>query len=364
MRIAQVTPVYPPYRGGIGQVAKEYTERLSAMGHEVEVLRPTWQFGNAGLLSPAQLRRLAEFDLVHLHYPFFGAAEQIALYPWRSGGYRRLVLTYHMDARADGLMGSFFNWHRRFIQPLVLRRAKKILVSSLDYASHCCLRPYLRYGARVVELPFGVDVSRFHPVATPAQTRLRTELNLDIDTPVLLFVGGLDSAHAFKGLSVLLLAMSNIDEPSTLVVVGDGNLRPSFEATAASFGITERVRFVGRVSDADLPAYFRLADVHLFPSTSSAEAFGLVALEASASGIPTIASDFPGVRVVVQDEQTGLLVQPSDAAALARAIRRLLKNPDEREKLGSAARKRAVDEYAWDPLMERLVRLYEDCHRH
>ena len=74
MRIAQVTPVYPPYRGGMARVAFEYTERLRARGHEVEVCSPSVRAGNAGLLL-SRPSTLAGFDIVHLHYPFIFGSE-------------------------------------------------------------------------------------------------------------------------------------------------------------------------------------------------------------------------------------------------------------------------------------------------
>ena len=128
--------------------------------------------------------------------------------------------------------------------------------------------------------------------------------------------------------------------------------------------ILHQIHFVGSVAPEDLPVYYRLAAIHVFPSTSGAEAFGLVALEAAASGIPTIASNLPGVRTVVKDEQTGLVASPGDATELVKAIERLLNDAPLREKLGSAARKRVVEEYSWDGLIERLLRVYEDCHHH
>ncbi len=356
MKIAQVTPVYPPYRGGMGSVAYEYTERLRALGHEVEVFTPAWKIGNAGFFSPQQLRRLNAFDVVHLHYPLYGGAEQVALFCRRP-----IVLTYHMDARARGIKGLVFRLHRTLIQPLILLRAKKILVSSLDYAAASALRRFRRL-ARLVELPFGVDIRRFHPVATGEEAMLRTQLAIPANAPVLVFVGGLDTAHAFKGVPTLLQSFLLLSPSFSahLVIIGDGDLRAGFEASVSS----DRVHFVGSRSPEELPTCYRLATMHLFPSTSSAEAFGLVALEAAASGIPTIASDLPGVRTVVKDGQTGLLVPPGDASALTRAIDQLLNDEVFCGKLGANARKRVVEEYDWDRLLERLITVYEDCHHH
>ncbi len=354
MKIAHVTPVYPPYRGGMGAIAHAYTERLRALGHTVEVFQPKWKFGNAGFLSLKNLRRLKDFDVIHLHYPFYGGAEQIL---GTTPGVVPVVVTYHMDATADGIKGAFFRVHRRLIQPLILRRAKKILVSSLDYAKHSSLARF-KHQDRIVELPFGVDVTRFHPVATEEEVALRVRLGIPSDTLVLLFVGGMDEAHAFKGMPVLLEALKQIDQPFHLIAVGDGSLRPRFEATAATFTHHAHLHFVGAVDPEELPVYYRAADIHVFPSTTCAEAFGLVALEAAASGIPTIALDLPGVRTVVKHNETGLVTTPGDVPELKMAIERLLNDAALREKLGAAARKRVVAEYASPMLMERLIQIY------
>lgn len=340
----------------MGSVAFEYTERLRALGHEVEVFTPAWKIGNAGFLSPKQLRRLNTFDVVHLHYPFYGGAEQVALTCRRP-----IVVTYHMDARSKGIKDFVFRWHRLLIQPFILLRAKKILVSSLDYAASSALRRF-QHSTRLVELPFGVDIRRFHPVATGEETALRAQLRIPADAPVLLFVGGLDTAHAFKGVPILLQSFLLLSPSFSahLVIVGDGDLRAGFEAAASS----DRVHFAGSRSPEELPTFYRLANIHLFPSTSTAEAFGLVALEAAASGIPTIASDLPGVRTVVKHGETGSVTSPGDVTALTQAINQLLKDEVFCGKLGANARKRVVEEYDWDRLLERLIRVYEDCHHH
>jgi rhamnosyl/mannosyltransferase len=122
-----------------------------------------------------------------------------------------------------------------------------------------------------------------------------------------------------------------------------------------------RVHFAGNVSDEDLPRYYRLADVHVLPSTGRTEAFGLVVLEAAASGVPTIASALPGVRTVVRDGETGIHVVPADAGSLRGALTTLFDRPDLRRRLGRAARARAVADFAWDPLIDRLENTYLRC---
>lgn len=371
MKIAQVTPVYPPHRGGTGQVAYEYTERLRQRGHAVHVFTPSYRpvehdppfvhrvpsplhVGNAAF-TPALYHRLTGFDLVHLHYPFFGGAEPTVLRKAIKGEHA-LVLSYYMDATAGGVKGLIFDAHRRVVLPWILSHADRILVSSLDYARTSALAHVKGALERVEAHPFGVDVDRFHPGTEPA---LRASLGIAPDAPVMLFVGGLDPAHHFKGFPVLVDALHGLhDLPWHLVVVGDGTLRARFEALVHSRSLGDRVRFAGNVSDDALPRYYRLADFHVFPSTARAEAFGLVALEAAATGIPTIASNLPGVRTVVLDRDTGLHVSPHDSSTLREAIRLLLAQHELRLRLGRRARERVESECSWDPLIDRLEQTY------
>lgn len=371
MNIAEVTATCPPYRGGIGAVAHEYAVRLRARGHVVQIFTARrhpveaheangvqrlrgFAIGNAAVV-PALYRRLRAADLVHLHYPFFGGAEWVLLRKMRTPR-QPLIVSYYMDATAGGLKGRVFDLYRRVVLPRLVARADRILVSSLDYAQHSALARFPEAAARLEVHPFGVDLDRFHP---GSELSLRARLRIEAGETVLLFVGTLDAAHHFKGLPVLFESLAGLtDVRWRLVVVGDGPHRPSFEALARTRGLAPRVTFTGSVSDEELPAHYRLADCHVFPSTGRAEAFGLVALEAAASGIPTVASHLPGVRTVIVDGETGLLVPPGEAAALRETLRHLLDHPSRRRELGRHARARAEREFAWEPQIDRLERTY------
>jgi len=366
-----VVCTYPPYRGGMGRVAHEYTERLRQRDYDVHVFTPRYQrvtddpkyvhripsplhVGNAGVV-PSLLRRLSGFDIVHLHYPFFGGAEPtIVGKALRSN--QKLVITYHHDPVVQGIRNAIYEAHRRLLFPWLVSRADTILVSSREYAESSDLRNVARALDRVEVMPFGIDLGRFHPGKEPG---LRARMAWRDDVPVFLFVGGLDQAHHFKGLPVMLEALAGLGPyPWRCVVVGDGALRATFEANAKESAFDERIAFVGNVSDEELSRYYRMADIHCFPSTERAEAFGIVALEAAASGIPCIASDLPGVRGVVLNGETGLLVPPGDPQELRKAMLLLLEQVDLRMRLGEAARRRAEAEFAWDPLMSRLEHVY------
>ncbi|PJA45372.1 hypothetical protein CO174_03555 [Candidatus Uhrbacteria bacterium CG_4_9_14_3_um_filter_50_9] len=369
--IAQVVCTYPPYRGGMGNVAFEYTEHLRARGYNVHVFTTRQEeikddprhvhrvpgvinIGNAGVL-PSLFHRLSGFDLVHLHYPFFGGAEPTIVRKAMRHD-QGLVMTYHMDAVATGAKGAMFSAHRRLLFPWLINRVDRILVSTQDYADTSALAEIDGVMDRVEIHPFGVDLKRFSP-GDGSSIRERHAINTSV--PVLLFVGGLDPAHHFKGLPVLLEALSGIRQYDWhCLIVGSGSLQPSYEATMLERGLAKRVTFAGNVSDEDLPDYYRAADIHLFPSTKRAEAFGLVAAEAAATGIPSIASNLAGVRVVVNDGDTGLLVPPGNVEEIKKAMITLLEQTDLRKRFGLSARKHAEQHFDWDPLISRLEETY------
>ena len=371
MKIAQVVSTYPPYRGGMGAVAFEYTERLRSRGHNVHVFTPRYEktigdpeyvhrvpspvhWGNAGVV-PSLAYRLKGFDLVHLHYPFFGGAEPLIVRKYLQP-HQPLIMTYHMDNQSHGWQHLIFDAHRRAILPWIVERADKILVSSEDYAETCSLHAIPGAREKIVIMPFGIDLERFQPGRDEA---FRTALDILPETPVLLFIGGLDRAHYFKGLSVLIEALAELKNKAwQLLIIGDGDMKDIYAAQVRLVGLSERVKFLGSISEEDKPRAFRATDIHVFPSIDRSEAFGLVALEAAASGLPCIASDLPGVRGVVKNEETGLLVKPENSAELGAAITRLLEDADLRHRFGAAARLRAEVEFSWEPLMDRLEGVY------
>jgi len=311
--------------------------------------------GNAGVL-PSLFHRLSGFDLVHLHYPFYGGAEPTIVRKAMRHD-QGLIMTYHMDAVASGAKGAIFSAHRRLLFPWLINRVDRILVSTQDYADTSALAEIDRVMDRVEVHPFGVDLDRFYP---GTDDDIRSLHKVKHGAPVMLFVGGLDSAHHFKGVHVLIDALEKLGQHEWhCLIVGSGDLKESYEKAVAEKGLASRVSFAGNVSDDDLPRYYRAADMHLFPSTKRAEAFGIVAAEAAASGIPTIASDLPGVRIVVRDGDTGLLVPPENIEELSNAIALLLEQSDLRERFGLSARQHAMQSFDWEPLIDKLVETYD-----
>jgi len=370
MRVIHLACVAPPQTGGIGQTAFWETTSLIERGIEASLIAPavpdvasavpvrrlplSWSLGNAAALRPRPLERaLQDADIVHLHYPFYGTAGRVAALR-RRNKIKRLVLTLHMDAESRGPKGVAFELHRLFFQKKILESADALIVSSRDYAEHASFRSTLATRPDSVhELPFGVDEKVFAPGHVD-----RAAFDVPSEAKVVVFVGGMDAAHDFKGVDVLLHALREVPQAFT-VFVGDGELRLGFEKLAAELGVASRVKFFGRVSSEQLPLIYRLGDVFAFPSTSGAEAFGMVALEAQACGVPVVGSSLPGVRTVVENGVTGILVPPRDTNTLSQALREMLANDAKREAMGEAARQRVLLRFTQKGHMDGLMSIYE-----
>ncbi|HEX7103697.1 MAG TPA: glycosyltransferase family 4 protein [Nitrolancea sp.] len=370
MRIAHVTATFPPYFGGTGNVCYHNTRVLASLGHHVEVftadaygavddppgvtvnrLKPIVQVGNAPLLP--QLLRLHRFDLVHLHYPFYTGAEFVSL------ARPPYIVTYHQDVELTGFLGFGTRLHSRTIGNVVLRRAARLCPTSLDYFAHSAysaLRDLA--GSTIVELPNGVDTQAFQP--GPIDQVARARYGVPRDAFLALFVGAQDRAHYFKGVPTLLRAVAQ--QPKTyLLLAGDGDLRSDFERLTTELGASDRIVFAGRVEQADLASIYRAADVLVLPSETRGEAFGMVLLEAMASGRPVIASDLPGVRSVVSHGFDGLLVEPANVAALAETLGTFERmSRAERLSLGEAGRRKVEEHYDWEGIGRGLEALYLD----
>lgn len=144
-----------------------------------------------------------------------------------------------------------------------------------------------------------------------------------------------------------------------LIVVGEGPLQNSLKNLAVELGVGERVAWLGSVPTSELRNLYHAADLFVFPSTENAEAFGMVQLEAHASGLPVVGSDLPtGVTFVNIHGETGWTVKPGDDQALAKAVQDLLANPELRKRFGIQAQIRAREEFDTTVVARRYHALY------
>jgi glycosyltransferase involved in cell wall biosynthesis len=360
MKIGVIVCAYAPYRAGICVAAERHAHALVELGHDVEVICPSDDFGRGtmeidgirvdrrrplvrnglGAVMPDLLWHVRRFDALYIHLPFYGGEEPAALGA-RLAGIPYLAF-FHMDVVLSGWRGAAVAAHRRLCTPWILRGAREVLVSSRDYLDHSTIAR-LRL-PRVRELPYAVDTERFTP-ATLSGPR-RQELGLGPDRKIVLFVGTLGRAGAFKGVTNLIRAVSSapgLADHAQLVIAGDGDMRPEYAALADTLLPADAVRFAGRVSDEDLVDLYRAATVTVLPSTTQGEAFGIVLIESMACGTPVVASALPGVRGVM--DRAGIATPPGDVAALGSAIALIVDDPNP-TRWRDAARERAASRFS------------------
>lgn len=372
MKIAEVTSTFPPYKAGMSNVAYYNAWALTTLGHDVTVfttkyktgtshvdeypfkvqrLSAWFKYGNAGIL-PQLFYKLPKYDIIHLHYPFFGGAEIIYFLDKIKD--LNLIVTYHMDVVGEGLMSKFFQWHRNNVTPKILDRADKIIVTSYDYAQNSNIKERLAVEPeKFVEIPIGVNELLFKPRYRDKDIIEQYDLH---GKKIILFVGGLDKAHYFKGINILIQAVKKLNarDDFRVVIIGEGDLKQTYQSMADSLGLGRKIIFAGFVPDDLLPKFYSVADMLVLPSIDKSEAFGIVSLEAMASGVPVIASDLPGVRSVVDKKKTGLLVKPGNVDNLANMIEYLLKNPRIAKEYGKAGREKVLQKYTWDKITKQL----------
>jgi glycosyltransferase involved in cell wall biosynthesis len=372
MKIAQVSATFPPYMAGTGNVCYNYSIGLSKLGHDVTVYtskcsnndysypdcfkiknyRPIIKLGNAPFIP--QLLKIRDYDLIHLHYPFFFGGELIYLLKKLKN--EKYIITYHNDAISSDFRNIFFKIHAKTFSDIIIKNASKVTVLSEDYSKYSKLaNTFSRKREDIIVLPNGVDIKKFCP-------NNRYPENFSKNTDLLLFVGALDNAHRFKGLEYLLKACQVLKGENckfSLLVVGDGELKGYYERLAREYHILDYVQFLGRIESNLLPNIYSLADILVLPSTG-VENFPLVVLEAMATGKPIILSELPGVRTIIENGKEGLFIKPADFRDLADKLRYLLNNPSVRKKFGENGRIKVENNYSWEIIIQKLASIYKD----
>jgi D-inositol-3-phosphate glycosyltransferase len=207
-------------------------------------------------------------------------------------------------------------------------------------------------------IPCGVDLSLFTPGTLNTRQAARRALALDDRQPILLSIGRLDP---IKGLDLLLESLSLMETSAQLIIVGgnpDGD--PELErlrARAADLGVGERVRFPGAVPQLDLRQYYHAADAVVV--TSRYESFGLVAVEALASGTPVVAAAAGGLTSIVRDGVNGLLVRWRDPRAFAERLDEMLTDGALRSRLAANANA-SVERFGWQHIGDDVRALYQE----
>ena len=364
MKIGLVSPYDYSFPGGVANHISCLANHFIQQGHGVKIMAPcskkeTRYFddkitavgrplpmpggGSVARIPlspwlPVQIKRILDkerFDIIHIHEPFIPMVS----------------LTTLLMSQAINV-GTFHAYHTRnlgyrFGEPLIkrwgLKLHGKIAVSkpALDYIS-CHLPGDYRI------IPNGIDVEHFSSDGPKREELTDGKLNI-------LFVGRLEKR---KGVGYLLHACARVKKQIPnfrLVIVGPGTrFRPGYEKLANDMQLD--VVFTDLVPNTELPAYYRSADIFCAPATGG-ESFGIVLLEAMASGKPVVATDIEGYASVLTHGEEGLLVPPANKEALALALLSLLDDESLRRQMGAKGKLKA-EEYGWANVAQKIMDYY------
>ena len=343
MKVALISFDFPPMVGGVQQYLGEIARRV-ARHYDLVVITPV-----PGQDAGAPYRRL----VVPSRHPLAFARALMQVRPHQvlvGHVHPRLLLAaalcrpgrYAVLVYGNDILASQGRWHRPLVHAW-LRHARPLITISVPMAQRL-----VRLGlpSPVVVRP-GVDPRRFTPPETPPPLPW-----------TLLTVGRLVSR---KGVDTVLLALARLRGQFANLryrIVGDGPERARLTRLVKDLGLQAQVDFSGYVPDEQLPAVYRRAHIFVMPvreETGSVEGFGIVYLEASASGLPVIAAHSGGAIDAVVPGETGLLVPPDDPQALARAVAFLITHPELRDAMGRKGRRWVEREMNWDRAARELM---------
>ena len=205
-------------------------------------------------------------------------------------------------------------------------------------------------GIRVI--PFGIDPAQFDYCQRDSISKIR--------------IGIAKSLLPKYGVDVLIRAfhrLSSSHDNLELEIAGRGELENKYRQLARDLRLDKRVRFLGFINHDRLPEFLRGIDIFAMPSVSDGESFGVAGLEASATGLPVVATRVGGVPEVVMDNKTGLLVERKNVKELADALEKLIIDPGLREKMGRAGRAYVEENYRWESNLQAMSDLYAEVMR-
>ena len=370
MRIGLVSPYDFASPGGVNDHVRNLAIRLQGLGHETRIFAPSSRadvdFDSARFyrigtpiaipvndsvaritLSFHLANRVAaiiaeeRFDVLHFHEPLMPALPMTMLRMSTTAN----VGTFHAFARSN--VGYYYG--RPLLQPYLGHLHRGIAVS--EPAAAFVNRYFPNYPLRVI--PNGIDVDVYRPGLAPIRHLRDDRLNI-------LFVGRLEKRKGLGDLLRAYRAMKPRVPRSRLIIVGDGPLRGRFESYVARHRLADVV-MSGFVPDTVKPRYFNSADIFCAPATG-AESFGIVLLEALASGLPVVATEVPGYMSVLEPGRDSVTVQPKNWRELAASLVILARDPELRMRMSDYALQKAR-RYSWDHVVSEVVDVYNQARK-
>jgi len=256
-----------------------------------------------------------------------------------------------MDVTAKNPLYKILSVFGNLAGKKLLQSADNIIVSSIDYIKNSKIKNlYYKNINKFTEINFHINDNYFY----------KDQVIKDINNIQLLFVGGLDKAHYFKGVEQLIKACAKLEQKNwTLNIVGNGDLLAKYKKLTETFKLNNKINFLNKISDDKLQKIYQSSDIMILPSLNRNEAFGIVLIEAMSNSNAVIASNLPGVRQVF-DKNCGLHIKPKNIDNLQKNLDELLKNIKTIESFKNQAYKLAKNKYSSSIIKEKWIKILKD----
>ena len=380
MKIAFFTNCYKPLINGVVTCITSLKEAYEEKGHKTYIFAPQvedyidkeqniFRYKSVNLtkkvkyplaipLSFSAKKVITEFnpDIIHIHHPFL--LSSIAMMYGKKLGIPR-ILTIHTQ----------YEQYAYYIAPIpskLTQEAIKIVVSNFASKTDCITTPsesmrvLLReYGIknRIEVVPNAIKIDSFKEKDEKKCREIRKKYHLNKNEKIILFVGRIASEKSIDKIieAVAIIKRKGIKKIK-LLIVGDGPNMDELKHLVRNLGIEDDVIFTGEINYNEIRHYYKLA--YLFAIASTTETFGIVNIEALASGLPVLAVKAPGAVDILTDGKDGRLVS-NDVGEFAQTLAELISNPDLRNKLSKGAIKTS-NGYSMDAISERMLNLYQE----
>lgn len=318
----------------ISQPGSPLSEKIRGEGITANEVRMRGEWDLLAVLKLRNILKRISPDILHLHTSH---AHTLGFLAAKTGFVKKTLVTRRMDYLVKGFF-SRSKYRKVDFIAAISTGVKKALIQS-----------------DIPEDRIEVIHSSLQPVFIPEKSRIREELDVPSDTPL---IGCVASLHERKGHRFLFRAFTSVLKEfpdATLLLAGDGPLGAELKQLASDLGISKNVVFLGFRKD--IPNI--LAGIDLFVLPSLLEGLGVSLLEASHAELPIIASKTGGTPDVVKDGETGLLAPPGDSQTLAQKILYILKHPSKGKEMGRNAKSWISKEFSAEAMVNRYIKLYK-----